>query len=389
MVAGSGCRVEIFLGKGGAGKSTLAAAAAFARAAAGEQVLLASIDQAHSLAGILDLQITRKIGQPATIQRVKFGLDVLEIDTLALLEDRYRSLVKLAGVGKALGQVLPVTALDPRELAGLPGVEPMLALAELAELVADDDWDVVIIDCPATAEALSSLTAPEIMLGYLERMWPHEQRASEGLSAGLKTAMMVGGVERMSSSVEAVRGLLGNPARTAVHLVTTADRVSLRELLRTRSTLALAGMRVAEVLVNKLVPEIAASDGGAWLADRRARQLQVLDDISSAVTEIPVHPVDDLGIEPIGQAALERLSASLAGERAAPVEKQGRPSSGELRIFLPVADPTSVTLARISSDLIVGADGARRRIVLEPDLRACSVVGAEFDGQFLVVKFAP
>lgn len=383
----SGCRVEIFLGKGGAGKSTLAAAAAFARAAAGEHVLLASIDQAHSLGEILDLRISRKAGQPGTIHRVKFGLDVLEIDTLALLEDRYRKLVKLAGVGQALGQVLPVTALDPRELAGLPGVEPMLALTELAELVADDDWDVVIIDCPATAEALSSLTAPEMILGYLERMWPHDQRASEGLSAGLRTAMMVGGVERVSSSVEAVRGLLGNPSRTAVHLVTTPDRVSLPELLRTRSTLALAGMRVAEVLVNKVVPLSATSEGGPWLADRRAQQLQVLGDIRAAVIETPVHLVDDLGIEPIGPAALERLSASLAGDKTDRVDHDTA-NSGELRIFLPVADPTSVTLARINSDLIVGADGARRRITLEPELRACSVVGAEFDGQFLVVKFA-
>jgi arsenite-transporting ATPase len=60
-----------------------------------------------------------------------------------------------------------------------------------------------------------------------------------------------------------------------------------------------------------------------------------------------------------------------------------------LRIFLPVVDPGSVTLARIRSDLIVGADGARRRISLDPDLRACTVVGAEFDGQYLVVTFSP
>ncbi|WP_026306158.1 ArsA family ATPase [Smaragdicoccus niigatensis] len=381
----------MFLGKGGAGKSTLAAATAFARAAEGKHVLLASIDQAHSLTQILDLKTSHKPGQPSSIQRVDFGLDVLEIDTLALLEERYRNLVKLAGVGQALGQVSPVTPLDPREVAGLPGVEPILALAELAELVADDDWDVVIIDCPATAEAMSALTAPEILLGYLERMWPQEQRSNEALSAGLRTAMMAGGVERMSSTVKSVRSLLGDARRTSIHLVTTPDRVSFAELMRTRSAVALAGFRVSDIIVNRVVPESAAESSG-WLASRRTQQQQVIAEIRAAISEIPVQLVDDLVAEPIGRAALESLSEGLLPPdehiEVRSVSVVPRDGGTALRFFLPVADPRSVTLARISSDLIVGADGARRRIPLDPDLRACTVVGAEFDGQYLVVMFS-
>lgn len=299
--------------------------------------------------------------------------------------------MKLAGVGQALGQVSPVTPLDPREVAGLPGVEPILALAELAELVADDDWDVVIIDCPATAEAMSALTAPEILLGYLDRMWPPEQRSNEAVSAGLRTAMMAGGIERVSSTVKSVRSLLGDPKRTSIHLVTTADRVSFAELMRTRSAVALAGIRVSDIMINRVVPESAAGPDG-WLASRRTQQQQVIAEIRAAISEIPVQLVDDLVAEPIGQAALESLGAGLLppDERievrsVSVVTQEGGPT---LRMFLPVADPSSVTLARISSDLIVGADGGRRRIPLDPDLRACTVVGAEFDGQYLVVRFS-
>ncbi|MBF6330192.1 ArsA family ATPase [Nocardia transvalensis] len=409
----------MFIGKGGVGKTTLACATAMAHVRAGERVLIASMDQAHSLGDALGFRFPHDPGTVAGVRTVAPGLDVTEIDSLALLEDRFREVVRmLAGAGHDHG--IDLAAMDPAELTGLPGVQELLMLTEIADYADEDDWDVIVVDCPPSADMLRIVTAPETLLGYLDRMWPAHARVLSATGADLRRAVLATTVERIAAAVTAVRDLLADHRRTGARLITGPERVALAESARVRSAAALLGLRLDEVVVNKVLPPVPPADQSAhpavrWYLDRRAEQLDVIAELRRRLPDVPVTVAHHSGPEPVGLPALTALSQSVdsRGNRVVPdpdpmlgdeadtgPARAGAPSvrleSGAglhsvfaLRMQLPVVDPATLRLGRVEDDLIVGADGVRRRLRLAPVLRRCTVEGAELVGDQLVVRFRP
>ncbi|MFF0490697.1 ArsA family ATPase [Nocardia sp. NPDC004068] len=396
------------MGKGGVGKTTLACATAMSYSRAGRRVLLASVDQAHSLGDALGVHFPHEPGTVPGIATVATNLDVIEIDSLALLEDRFREVVRvLGGAGHEHG--IDLAALDPAELTGLPGVQELLMLTEIAGFADGRGWDVLVVDCPPSADMLRIVTAPETLLGYLDRVWPPHARALSVAGPDLRRAVLATTVERIVGAVRAVRDLLADPERTAAHLVTAAERVAVAESARVRSAAALLGLRLRDVMVNKVLPAVPDGDSGhpavRWYLDRRAEQLDVLADLRRRLPDVPIVVVPHSGPEPVGSAALAAL-AGLVDSRGNRVVPDADPMLGDapsvrlesgsglhsvyaLRMRLPVVDPATLRLGRVEDDLIVGADGIRRRLPLAPVLRRCTVDGAELDGEQLVVRFRP
>lgn len=388
---------------------------------AGERVLLASLDQAHSLGDALGFRFPHDPGTVAGITAVLPDLDVIELDSLALLEDRFGELARaLDGAGHEHG--LDVAALDPAELTGLPGVQELLMLTEIAEFAADDDWDVIVLDCPPSADMLRIVAGPDTLLGYLERIWPAHARALSASGRDVRLALLAATVERIVAAVTRVRDLLADPDRTGVRLITVAERVAAAESARMRSAVALLGMRLDEMVVNKVLPPVepppdAVSPATAeatehpavrWYARRRAEQLAVVAGLRERMPDVSVRIVHHSGPEPVGVPSLAALAADARGNRsdipadpmlgdgADTARAQVRLESGTglqslytLRLQLPVVDPATLRLGRVEDDLIVGADGIRRRLRLAPVLRRCVVDGAELDGGHLVVRFRP
>jgi arsenite-transporting ATPase len=427
--------LELFAGKGGVGKTTLACAAAMSWRAAGERALLASLDQAHSLGDALDLRFPHAPGTAGGVTPLLPGLAVIELDSLALLEDRFRETAGLlGGTGHAHG--VDLSALDPAELTGLPGVQELLMLVEIAEFAGSGEWDVIVLDCPPSADMLRIVTAPDMLLGYLERIWPAHARALSAAGTDLRRAILAVTVERIAAAVTRVRDLLTDRDRTGARLITVAERVAVAESARMRSAAALLGLRLDEVVVNKVLPSLPGGDvhpataGGPsavdehpavrWYARRRAEQLAVIADLRGRMPDVPVRIVHHSGREPVGVESLRALTAvadtrgnraGIAGDPMLGGEMRGDepdpadvPSEGPqvrlesgaglqsvftLRLRLPVVDPATLRLGRVEDDLIVGADGIRRRLRLAPVLRRCTVDGAELDDGRLVVRFRP
>ncbi|MCM6773365.1 ArsA family ATPase [Nocardia sp. CDC159] len=398
----------MFIGKGGVGKTTLACATAMSYARSGQRVLIASMDQAHSLGDALGFRFPHDAGTVPGITSVRPGLDVIEIDSLALLEDRFREAVRMfAGAGHEHG--IDLAALDPAELTGLPGVQELLMLTEIADFADEDDWDVLVVDCPPSADMLRIITAPDTLLGYLDRIWPAHSRALSLAGPDLRRAVLATTVERIAAAVRSVRDLLADPERTSAHLITGPERVAVAESARVRSAAALLGLRLADVLVNKVLPPVPEGDGAhpalRWYLDRRAEQLEVVADLRRRLPDVPVLVAPHSGPEPIGPDALDAL-ARLVDSRGNRVVPEADPMLGDetsvrlesgtglhsvftLSMRLPVVDPATLRLGRVEDDLIVGADGVRRRLPLAPVLRRCTVDGAELDGERLVVRFRP
>ena len=389
--------MRVFFGKGGAGKTTLAAATALGIARTGAPVLIASIDQAHSLSGVLD------VAPGEGVRSAGDGVDLIEVDSLALLEQRFASLASLASVaaGHEHGDRFALPA--PEELTGLPGVEELLALSEVARLADSGRWHTVIVDAPASADAVRMLAAPRTISDYMDRIWPQHSRVEAAIGPDPRLTVVVALFDRILSGIAATRDLFENPDRTTAVLVSTPDRAGRAEMVRLRSWAALIGLTLEAVVANGIVPAFDGDGPAArWLARRRADQLAVLDEMTSIVTEVPVVGCEQRDEEPVGWASLGDLATGLRDlcdpatlrDGVERVRVQHESGTGvdavyAMRMYLPLADPASLTLGRVDDHLVVGADGIRRRVHLASVLRRCTVSDAEFDGTDLLVRFVP
>ncbi|OZE20773.1 hypothetical protein CH255_09265 [Rhodococcus sp. 05-2255-2A2] len=399
----------LFLGKGGAGKTALAAASGLRLAQAGERVLIASVDQAHSLADAFagDAEAEDSSG----VRSIAPGLDIVEIDTLALLEARYRGLGSLMAVASA-GHEHGVSfgAIEPEELLGLPGVEELLGMHEIVRLADENRWDTVIVDLPASADALRTLQLPDTVAAYVERTWPLHARMVSGTGSDVRLTLVVAMIERILAQVGSVRSLITDSARTGATVVVTAEQLSVVDAERTLSAAALLGIRIDRVLVNRILPKLTASSIGLvgahpavfWFERWRAAQLDAVAELRRRVGTVPIVEVEHAPGEPVGLGPLQDVADRLEpdslerrapgwGEQPSVVLESGTglESVYAMRMLLPVADSTTLGLGRVEDDLIVSADGRRRRITLASVLRRCIADSAELEGPFLVVRFRP
>jgi arsenite-transporting ATPase len=394
-------RVLLFTGKGGVGKTTLAAATAASLAAHGRKALVVSTDPAHSLGDALDVRLG---AAPSEVDSAG-GLFACQIDPRGLVDEAWGDLrghlrTVLAGAG--------VDEIDAEELTVLPGVEELLALAEVRRLASSGPWEVVVVDCGPTAETLRLLSLPEAFAGYLERLFPTHRRVVRGLLAGVagtgtveKWDATADALSRLAERLDALRSMLTDSSSCSVRLVLTPERVVAAETRRTLTALALQGIRVDSVIANRLVPSPGSARGAAatWLRTRRHEQDAVLAELTG-IGEI--RTVDHRASEPVGVQALLEVAEQLYGDEdplpgaAVPETLMEVSGSGRgldarysLRIALPLADDTELDLARVSDDLALTVDGRRRLVALPSLLRRCIVTGAEMDSGGVTVGFRP
>jgi len=388
----------------------LATATAVHDALAGMRVLIVSTDQAHSIGDVLGTAVTptgRRVPTRVLADAADAGggfLDALALDTLALLETRWREVASL------LSGRFPESDLGdiaPEELSALPGVQEVLGLHEVGELATSGQWDHVVVDCASTADALRMLTLPATFGLYLERAWPRHRRLSAGADDA-RAAAVIELVERIHAGTEQLGSLLTDGERVCAYLVLTAERVVAAEAVRTMGSLALMGVRVDELIVNQVLvqddsyeyrnlPEHPAFD---WYSERISEQQAVLDELDTTIGDVQLVLVPHLAGEPIGPKALVELLDSARRRDGSPPPGPLRPivdrESGtglesvyRLRLELPQVDSTALTLGRVDDDLIIGAGGMRRRVRLASVLRRCIVMDAQLKGSELIVRFRP
>ena len=403
-------RVVLFTGKGGVGKTTLAAATAALLARSGRKALVVSTDPAHSLGDALEAQL---YGEPVELEA---GLFAAHIDTRALLDESWGTLqghlrTVLAGAG--------VDELVADELTVLPGVEELLALGEVARAAEAGPWEVVVVDCGPTAETLRLLGLPEALAGYLERLFPAHRRAVRGMLASLAGAgrgsqpaqawdATIDAVGELAEQLAGLRALLADHDRTSIRLVLTPERVVAAETRRTLTALALHGLRVDGLIANRVLPEAPPSLRGPaarWLRERHAEQGVVLGEVGGL--DLPLRTVPHTAAEPTGVPALLEVARALYGADdpagpppggAPPPLLQVRRTAGvgsaldsefELVLRLPGAAEAPLDLARVGDELAVTAGGTRRMVALPSALRRCEVTSARLEDDDLCVVFRP
>ena len=264
-------RILLLTGKGGVGKSTVAAATAALAARRGLRTLVLSTDAAHSLADAYGAE--QVVGSEPV--EVADRLFVQQVDAQRRFEQSWKD------IQGYLLSVLDVAGVDPlaaEELTVIPGAEEVLALLELRVQALSGRWDCVVVDCAPTAETLRLLALPEALGWYMRRVFPVGRGVVKAFKPVLSRAAGVpmpedtvfDAVERLHGELEEVRSLLSGP-EAGVRLVLTPEQVVLAEARRSLTTLSLYGYRVDGVVANRVFPGGGSDPGAPAGSPRRTR----------------------------------------------------------------------------------------------------------------------
>ena len=386
-------RIVLFTGKGGVGKSTVAAGTAALAAASGLRTLVLSTDAAHSLADAYDAP-GRVRAEPTEIAERLF---VHQVDAQLRFQQSW------ADIQRYLLSVLDAAGMDPvaaEEMTVIPGAEEVLALLELRLHARSGQWDVIVVDCAPTAETLRLLALPEALGWYMERLLPIQRRLVKALRPVLTRAAGVpmpgdtvfDAITRLHAELDEVHGLLSGPD-ASVRLVLTPENVVLAEARRAYTSLSLFGYRVDGVIANRVFP---AGDGDAWRAGWVDAQQTVLKEVDQSFAGLPAWRSEYWSAEPVGVPALTDLATRLYGDDDPLALPEGdgpfrvtRDDGGAavVHLALPFVTRAEVGLARNGDELVVTVGSSRRLLTLPAGLARLPVAGARVEGGELQVRF--
>src|SRR5690348_6047882 len=289
-------RILLFTGKGGVGKTTVSAATAVRCAEAGLRTIVCSTDPAHSLADAFDVSLG---DQPTPISERLWGQ---QLNARLRFEEAWND------VRAYLVDVLDwagADAVEAEELAVVPGLDEVFALADIKAFAASGDFDVVVVDCAPTAETIRLLSLPDVLGWYMDRVFDTQRRITRmarpmvARLTNLPVAgdAVFGAIRRFYERLDGVRDLLADGAITSARLVVNPERMVVAEARRTYTYLAMFGYHVDAVVANRMLPD-AVDD--PWFARWKESQSAHLEVIKDAFSPLPVLSAELAGNEVVG-----------------------------------------------------------------------------------------
>jgi arsenite-transporting ATPase len=386
-------RTLLFTGKGGVGKTTVAAATALRCAEQGLRTVAISTDPAHSLADAFDVSLD---AQP---RRVAGELWAQQLDAQERMEESWGEIKQyLLEVFDWAG----VDAVEAEELSVIPGLDEVFALADIRSYADSGEWDVLVVDCAPTAETIRLLSLPDVLSWYMDRVFPTGRRLNRVVGPVLRrvTSLPVAGDEVLGASLrfyerlDGVKELLCDPHRSSVRLVVNPERMVIAEARRTYTYLSLFGYPVDAVVVNRILPDAVVDP---WFDRWKAAHVEHLRAIGEGFAPLPVLRAELQPCEPVGLDHLRTFARLLYGERS-PTEvfHEGNPLRLErrddgsmlLELALPFAHHDDLEVGRHHDELLVRVGPYRRALLLPDSLRRRTVREASLRDGVLTVVFS-
>jgi arsenite-transporting ATPase len=391
-------RIIFFAGKGGVGKTSVAAATGVRAAEMGRRTLVMSLDVAHSLADIFDLNqelLDRRQGRPFKIT------DNLYIQEMDIQEEIGRNWRRIHGY---LSGLLNTSGLDEvlaEELAILPGMEEISLLLYINQYVRQRRYDVILLDCAPTGESLRFISIPTTLEWYMKKVFKMERALVKMARPVAKRLYDVplpddGYFQAIAELCERLKGVdrvLCDPAVTTVRLVANPEKVVLKETQRAFMYFCLYRMCIDAVIMNRILP---AQVQDAYFADWHKGQKYNLRRAEDYFHPVPILPVDLFGEEILGYESLKSLSERIYGtidplERFV-VEEPYRLSKQDghycLRLKLPFAVKEHIDLSKISDELVLRIGSYKRHILLPKQVASRTTVKAKIEEPYLNITFS-
>jgi arsenite-transporting ATPase len=386
-------RIILYTGKGGVGKTSVAAATALKAARSGKKVLVMSTDPAHSLADAFDAEIGPDPKEMAT------GLWAQEMDHTSMIEESWG---EIQGYMHTLFEWQGADSLAAEELAMLPGMDELFGLLMVRRHHREDEYDALILDAAPTGETLKLLSLPDHMSWYVEKIFPIQRRAAKlvrpfasrakSLPPLPQDSVFAAG-QRFYEAIASVEEILTDRENASVRLVANAEKMVVAEARRAYTYLNLYDYGVDAVVVNRLLPE---SISDPYFAQWRLSQERHMESIEESFSPIPILTArlfdrEMFGLEALGALADDVFEEAkplevLFRERTHDIVKNG--GGYEVVFHLPLADKRDVDLSKKGAELLVKVGGYRRNILLPDALARLSAAGASFDGDLLKVSLA-
>lgn len=384
-------RIILFTGKGGVGKTTVAAATALIAAEKGYKTIILSTDPAHSLSDAFETPLSHS---PLPIAPNLWGQETSVSKALATywktIKDWLVAFLSWGGIEEMIAE----------EVAILPGMDELANLLFILDYAQKGDYDAIIVDCAPTGETLRLLSFPEVLRWWMEKVFPLEKKAAKVVRPLFRNLLNIpfpeeevfAAVEDLYYNLDRLFHLLTNPDISSVRLVVNAEKMVIKETQRTFTYLNLYGYVTDLIICNRLFPQdVKDAFFDNWLSIQ-GKYYKVIEECFSPVPirTIPLFPQEVVGIERL------RLMAKSLYNNDDPIqiffkERSQRIEKGDnyyiLTLSLPFASKEDLSLFQGEEEVIVQVGNFRRNILLPRILRDMEVKGAKFEGGHLKLRF--
>ncbi|MGG7179330.1 ArsA family ATPase [Clostridium paraputrificum] len=384
-------RIILYTGKGGVGKTSIAAATACKIAKEGKKVLVMSTDQAHSLSDSFDI----KLGN--TPIKIVDNLYAMEIDTVLENENTWGN---LKGYFKKLMVLKSKETIESEELLVFPGFEELLSLIKIKEIHDEGKYDVLIVDCAPTGETMSLLKFPDLFKGWMEKILPVKRKGAKIMRPILEPTLKIpmpseetfDDFERLYSKIDELHSIMLDKDTVSLRIVTTPENIVVKEAKRSFSYLHLFDYNVDGIVINKIFPKESIN---GYFEKWEKIQGKNIKDIEDSFKGVPIFKLELMNSELRKYEMLERVGEELYGEinpeeilfkeNIFTVDKNE--SGYTLKIYMPFVDKSELDLLQKGDEIIISVKNERRVIVLPNKIQSMEVIGAKYNEGSLNIEF--
>lgn len=382
-------RIYIFTGKGGVGKTSVAAAHAVKSAQEGKRTLLVSTDMAHNLGDLFETQLGK------SPKEVMERLEVYEIDPEYVMENDFADMMQ------SLMKLLPSGNDGAIENFGmLPGMEELFSLLKINEIYQEGTYERIIVDCAPTGETLSLLKFPELLSWYMEKLFPVGKVAVKVLSpiakhlykVELPNSAAMNDIEKMYQKLFHLQELLKNREATSIRIVTLPEKMVVEETKRNYMYMNLYNFNVDGLYINRILPQdIANSFFDEWLIIQKKYKEQLYESFAA----IPIYEIPWYDEELRGMRAVTRICRdALLGDEVFDTKRITQRESFEqndrgyrMKLSIPFVEKSKVDLFQSENDVIIKINNFKRNIPLPNVLRTYRVSEAKLEEGILCLQF--
>ncbi|HKS81879.1 MAG TPA: TRC40/GET3/ArsA family transport-energizing ATPase [Candidatus Acidoferrales bacterium] len=390
-------RILLFSGKGGVGKTSLAAATGVKLAAMNYRTLVMSIDPAHSLGDSFDLDMDLFHSKTSDPLLITDKLSILELNIQKELKRHWQ---EISAYVSSVFRTTGISGVEAEELAILPGMEELSAMMYINQYKREQRYDVIVLDAAPTAESLRFISMPTTLDWYMKHIFPFQRNllkavrpiANRVAPFELPTDSYFVNIQKLFEKLDGVDIIMNDPMITSVRLVTNPEKMVLRETQRAFVYFSLHGLTVDAVVVNRLLPAAVAD---TWFNEWHKSQEKVLEEIEEYFAPVPVKRVPLFEHEVLGKERLEEVARVLYPDNTDPaaVTRTEKPYAFdkvdgryEVRMRLPFATKGEVGLFKKGDELVVEIGTLRRHIGLPRSMAALQPGRARLERNMLTVE---
>jgi arsenite/tail-anchored protein-transporting ATPase len=384
-------RIIIYTGKGGVGKTSVAASTAVKSAQQGLKTLVVSTDPAHSLGDSFDIKLS---DEPVEI---KENLWAQEIDTTHEVEEGWGKVQKYL---TDLFMAKAIKDITTEELTVFPGMEDLLSLLRILKYCKEGTFEVIIVDCAPTGETLAMLSFPEMLRWWMEKLFPLKKKAvriarpivGPILGVPMPTDQVLDEMDNIYYQLDEMKKIFSDRDITSIRIVVNPEKMVVKEAQRSFTYLNIYDFNVDAVIVNRVIPENVTDD---YFKVWKDIQRKYKTDIIESFSPIPIYYAPLFETEVVGTEMLERMAVEVFKDenpveikyngRAQKVDKDGEDYI--LAIPMPFMDKKDLMLNQKGDQLIVNAGSIKRNITLPRTLLNFTVKKATFEDNLLKISF--